>query len=331
MLPGSSKPCRNHAGAPEVGLVVSFAVLFPGQGSQFVGMGSDLFAEHGELLGNRSDRILGWSLEEMCLEGPEESLLRTEHAQPALFALSYALWVSLSPRLPEPPAAAGGHSLGEYTALAAAGAFSYDQGLKLVAARGRLMAQAADRESSGMAALLGVDRDIAQAVVDANNQGGGSLQIANLNAPGQVVVAGSSADIEWLVSHSKDHGVRRAIPLKVAGAFHSSYMTPAAEGLQDELDSVEYASLEFPVWANVTASRYDPSSFARTLTSQVTSPVRFEELVTGMSEEGVETFVHVGPGDVTAGLARKTLPEATVLTVSNIEEIDEALAALGTM
>lgn len=310
---------------------MSYAVLFPGQGSQFVGMGEELFEAHPELLGERADEILGWSLRRICLEGPEETLTRTEYAQPALFALSYALWDSWVESVATLPAGAAGHSLGEYTALSAAGVIEFEEALRLVALRGRLMSEAADTEPSGMAALLGVDLALASQVVDANLADGGSLQVANINAPGQIVVAGSASDLEWLAQMAKDLGVRRSIPLKVAGAFHSTYMEPAALGLGSELSSSSFQPPGFSVWANSTARPYTLSETAATLIDQITSPVLFEATLNDMAKAGLDTFVHIGPGDVTAGLAKRSLPDVAVHTVSNLEDIESAAAAVGTM
>lgn len=310
---------------------MSFAALFPGQGSQQVGMGSDLFEARPDLLGDRADEILGWSLRDMCLKGPEEALTRTEHAQPALFALSYTLWHELSKALTAAPAAAAGHSLGEYTALTAAGALTYDDGLELVAGRGRAMAAAADLEPTGMAALIGADEETAARVVAANREQGGRLSVANVNAPGQVVVAGGAEDIEWLAENSREHGVRRAIPLNVAGAFHTSFMEPARERVAAALSGVTLAEPSFPVWSNTTANKHDLGQISETLALQVVSPVRFSESLLAMAGEGIGTFVHVGPGDVTAGMAKRTVEGAEVLTVSSLDDIDEARATLGTM
>ena len=308
-----------------------YAVLFPGQGSQFVGMGADVFDAHGELLGSTANQILGWSLEEMCLEGPADELTRTEHAQPALFAVAYATWISFRQRVGISPSVAAGHSLGEYTALASAGSLTFEDGLRLVAERGRFMAEAADAQRSGMAALLGADRATADLVVQTSVSQGGTLQIANLNAPGQIVVAGSDADLDWLESNARDLGVRRAVRLKVAGAFHSSYMSSAADKLARVIEEVHFSTPEFDVVANASASPHEPEQIGNALVEQVVSPVQFESSLEAIETSGVDVFVHIGPGDVTAGLAKRTVPEAQVFTVSKMDDIDPVAESLGTM
>lgn len=303
-----------------------FAVLFPGQGSQFVGMGGDLFEVRPDLLGDRADQILGWSLRDMCLDGPDEALTRTEHAQPALFALSVALWSELESRIAQ-PAASAGHSLGEYSALAGAGAVSFDDALRLVSIRGSAMARAADLEPSGMAALIGADGETAEKIAAARRDSGGRMWVANINAPGQIVVAGGSADIDWIVEHSRDHGVRRAVPLKVAGAFHSPFMAPAAQELTTALGETRFSAPHYPVWANATARPY-ASEISETLAAQLTGTVRFAETLAGVAASGIDRFVHVGPGDVTAGLARRSVEGTEPIVVSSLEDIDTAVAAL---
>lgn len=310
---------------------VSYAILFPGQGSQAVGMGADVFAAHPGLLGEVADSVLGWSLRAMCLEGPAEELTRTEHAQPALFAVSYALWLSFREAVAAPPVAAAGHSLGEYTALTAAGALSFEEALQLVADRGKHMANAADLEPSGMAALIGADEALGGNVVSVSEAGGGRLQIANLNAPGQVVLAGGAADLEWLEEHGKDLGVRRVIRLDVAGAFHSSFMSPAADQLANVMADVSFAVPGFDVLSNVSARPHEPRSISTKLVEQLTSPVRFEESLRTMAASGIGTFVHIGPGNVTAGLAKRTIPDANVFTVSSLDDIDSTVESLSTM
>ncbi|MEX1092453.1 MAG: ACP S-malonyltransferase, partial [Acidimicrobiia bacterium] len=203
--------------------------------------------------------------------------------------------------------------------------------LTLVASRGKHMASAADLEPSGMAALIGADEALARKVVSESEAGGGRLQIANLNAPGQVVVAGSTADLEWLEEHGKDYGVRRVIRLNVAGAFHSSFMSPAADQLAKVMADVSFAVPGFDVFSNVSARPHEPDTIDARLVEQVTSPVRFEESLRNMTASGIGTFVHIGPGDVTAGLAKRTIPDANVFTVASLDDIDSAVESLSTM
>lgn len=297
---------------------MEYAVLFPGQGSQAVGMCADARSAYPELCGRQASEVLGWDLDGLVTNGPEERLTETQHAQPAMYAVSFALWTEFAAHMTQPPGAACGHSLGEYTALAASGSLEYFDGLRLVAKRGEAMAQAAALEPSGMAALLGADIAVAESVVSKRGDMGGSLCIANVNAPGQVVVAGSLDDLDWLESHAKELGVRRAVRLKVAGAFHSPYMAPAAEALTEALDSVSFAAQAFDVIANAIS---EPTSDPRaTLAEQLTSRVRFSESLEHIANRGVGTFVHIGPGDVTAGLVKRTVKGATVRVVATLDE-----------
>jgi [acyl-carrier-protein] S-malonyltransferase len=283
------------------------------------------------LLGDRADEILGFSLRTLCLEGPEEELTRTQHAQPALFALSYALWEMVNAENQLTPEGAAGHSLGEYTALAAAGVIDFDTALGLVALRGRAMARAADRERSGMAALIGADRDQAEAVTRARRELGGRLEVANVNAPGQVVVAGGTDDLEWLAENGSELGIRRVVPLNVAGAFHSQFMGPAREELTTALAAIELSEPRFPVWSNTTARPHQTAEISDLLARQMIEPVLFADSLLDMSSAGIDTFVHIGPGDVTAGLARRTIAGSVVLTISGIDDIRTALDAVVTM
>ena len=308
---------------------MAYAVLFPGQGSQFVGMGADLFDVRPDLLGETADEILGFSLRSVCLEGSAEELTRTEHSQPALFAVAYALWSEFSREAPV-PAAAAGHSLGEYTALTAAGAFDYEVALGIVAERSRAMAAAADVRPGSMAALIGAEVETAEAACARRRQEGGHLWVAITNAPGQVVVAGGRDDIDWLAETAPDLGIRRVVPLAVAGAFHTPFMMPAADRLMDVLDGGA-AEPAFPVYANVTAAPLAVETVVSTLIAQVVSPVRFAESLEAMAATGIDTFVHIGPGDVTAGLAKRTVPGATTLVVASLEDVGEAADTLSTM
>lgn len=311
--------------------MASVGILFPGQGSQTAGMGADLFESRPDLLGDRADQILGFSLRTLCLEGPEEELTRTEHAQPALFALSYALWDLVESEAEVRPYGAAGHSLGEYTALTAAGVFEFEAALGLVALRGRAMARAADGAESGMAALLGADRQEAEEVCRARQEGGGSLWVANVNAPGQIVVAGGQEDLDWLVEHAPAMGIRRVIPLNVAGAFHSPFMTPARAELATALEAMQITEPGFPVWSNTTARPHRSGELEELLARQLVEPVLFADSLEDMSAAGVDTFIHVGPGDVTAGLARRSVEGAEVHTISGLADIRPVLDAVGTM
>lgn len=302
-----------------------YAVLFPGQGSQTVGMGADVFAARPDLLAETADAVLGWSVSDLVANGPQEALTATDKAQPALYAVSYALWEEFSERAPAPSAAAG-HSLGEYTALAAAGVFDFATGLRLVAVRGSAMAAAAAIEPGSMAAVLGGERRAAEGIAAGRRTDGGRLWVANLNSPGQIVMAGAVADIEWLVEHAKELGLRRAIPLDVAGAFHSPLMEPAAAALAAKLAEVEFVAPAFPVFANADAAPHE--DVAASLRRQLTRPVRFEETMRAMADGGIDTFVHIGPGDVTAGLVKRTVDGATVHVVNTMESIAEVAGAV---
>lgn len=297
---------------------MKYAVLFPGQGSQTVGMCADARAERPELFGARSDSIVGWDINALIDDGTEENLTRTQHAQPALYAVSYALWSVFTDAVNTSPSAGAGHSLGEYTALAAADALEYYDGLSLVTRRGNAMAKSAADSSSGMAALLGADIEKAEEVAALRRSQGGSLFVANINAPGQIVVAGGTDDLAWLSAEARALGIRRAIVLKVAGGFHSPFMASAAASLGQALDSTTIHAPVFDVYANTNGMpTTDPRS---TLGDQLTSTVRFAATLETMAESGIGTFVHVGPGDVTAGLAKRTVKDATVHVVSTTDE-----------
>jgi len=291
-------------------------------------MGADLFEARPDLLVDQADEVLGWSLRDICLNGPEEELTRTEHAQPALFAVAFALWDELKKQVSDLPLAAAGHSLGEYTALAAAGVFDFPTALRIVALRGRAMAAAADAEPSSMAALIGADQEKAEEIAASRRASDGKLWVANLNAPGQIVVAGGAADIEWLQHEGRSLGVRRVVPLKVAGAFHSPFMAPAQAELAAGLASVPLGDPDFPVWSNVTAAEADREQIPELLARQVVAPVRFSDTILGMAEQGIQTFLHLGPGDVTAGMARRTATGCDALVLNDLAGMNDTIMKL---
>jgi [acyl-carrier-protein] S-malonyltransferase len=303
-----------------------YAVLFPGQGSQVVGMAEDVISSRTDLLGAAANELLGWDLAATIRTGPQEVLTQTDRAQPSLYATAYALWEAFSAEVSRPPRAAAGHSLGEYTALAAAGVVDYWDGLALVAARGRAMAEASAANPSSMAALLGADGEKAERIAADRRNAGGRLWVANLNAPGQIVVAGGVEDIEWLVGAARDLGVRRAIELDVAGGFHSPLMASAASALGDALAEIEFSPGAFDVYSNVAAAPV--ADVAGSLSDQLTHPVRFEESVQAMGAAGIDTFVHIGPGDVTAGLVKRIARNAVIHVVSTLEQASSVAAEL---
>lgn len=303
-----------------------YAVLFPGQGSQHVGMGADVFAARPDLLGSAADEVLGWPLAEVCGNGPEEELVRTDRAQPALYGVAYALWEAFAVRVDHPPMAAAGHSVGEYTALAAAGALDYSDGLRLVAARGAAMARATGEAAGGMAAVIGADADALETLVAELREQGEPIWVANLNAPGQTVVGGSRAAIDRLSTNAREHGLRRVIPLNVAGAFHTPMMESARTELDTALAGTTFYRSAFPVWSNLEAA--PAADAASALSGQLTGKVRFAESLEAMHTAGVEAFVHIGPGDVTAGLAKRTVKDATVITVSSLDHVEAAVGEL---
>ncbi len=289
-------------------------------------MGADVFAARPDLLGSAADEVLGWSLADVCENGPESELVRTDRAQPALYGVAYALWEAFAVRMGRPPVGAAGHSLGEYTALAASGALDYLDGLRLVAARGAAMARATESSPGAMAAVMGADLDTLESIVGGLRDEGAEIWVANINAPGQIVVAGSSAAIEGLAENAGELGLRRVIPLKVAGAFHTPLMAPARRELDEALRTVEFLSGDFPVWSNADA--VPATDVALSLSKQLTAKVRFSESLEAMSASGAEAFVHIGPGDVTGGMAKRTVKGATIITVSSLEDIDAAVTAL---
>ena len=287
------------------------AVVFPGQGAQHVGMGGpfhERFSVVRELFA-QADESLGRPLSRLCLEGPEAELKKTHNCQPAIFLVGSAVMRALESegRLKRSEVAfAAGLSLGEYTALAWAGAISFEDGLCLVARRGEAMQAASEAAPSGMVSLLGADLETAEAIADEARGEGEILSVANLLASGQVVLSGSAAACARVPEVAASHGVRRAVPLKVAGAFHSALMEPAAAALAETLERTEIEEPAIPVISNVDARpSQDPETIRRNLARQVTHPVRWQESVEWMIRNGVTRFLEPAPGKVLTGLLRK--------------------------
>ena len=306
------------------------AFLFPGQGSQAVGMGAVLAAASRAARDtfDEVDEALGQSLFRLMRDGPDEDLRLTENAQPAIMAHSLAVFSALTKEggvdLARAANFVAGHSLGEYSALAAAGSFDLATTATLLKLRGQAMQQAVPVGEGGMAALLGTDLALARRIAEAAAQGE-VCTVANDNDPSQVVLSGHKGAIERVVEIAKEMGAKRAVPLPVSAPFHCPLMQPAADAMQDALSYVVVDDPRVPVFANVTASpESDPDAIRNLLVEQVTGMVRWRESVINMGEAGVEEFVEIG-GKVLGPMVKRILPDAKVTSVISIEDI-EALA-----
>ena len=304
------------------------AIIFPGQGSQTMGMGRDFFesSPRAATVFRTADEILGFELSKQCFEGPAQELERTDVQQPAIFVTSVAIWEAMLEK--GVPAdflgASAGLSLGEYTALHVAGAVGFEDALKLVAARGRLMQEASQASPSGMVSVMGDDGAV-EALCQKAAQGE-VLGPANFNCPGQVAISGSKEACQRAVELASEFNTR-AIPLKVAGAFHSPFMAPAGEKLGKVLARTPLTRPRVPVVANVTADYHgDAETIRAALQEQVTKPVLWAKSIQRLIADGFDTFVEVGPGRVLTGLMRKIDRGVGALSVGRLETVEAALS-----
>ena len=313
---------------------MSMAFVFPGQGSQEVGMGkalADAFAPAREVF-QEVDDALEQKLSKLMFEGPDDELRLTENAQPALMAVSMAVMRTLAAEggfsLDGKVDYVAGHSLGEYSALAAAGAFSLGDTARLLKTRGRAMQEAVPVGEGAMAALLGLELEAAREVAEAAAQGE-VCQAANDNAPGQVVISGHTAAVERALEIAKEKGAKRAVLLPVSAPFHCSLMAPAAEVMAEALGNTQISAPVVPLVANVTAeSVVDPDTIRRQLVEQITGAVRWRECVLYMKDKGVDRLVEAGAGKVLSGLARRIDRELTGQSLNGPDDIEEFLKSL---
>jgi [acyl-carrier-protein] S-malonyltransferase len=304
------------------------ALLFAGQGAQIVGMGKDLaeqFPKAADLF-RQADEILGRKLSEIAWNGPIEELTKTSNCQPALYVHGLACLAVLRELAGDfPIEGAAGLSLGEMTAHAAAGTFDFATGLKLVQKRGELMDGACAATSGAMAALIGADENEVRALaVDAD------VDVANINTPGQIVISGEKAKVEIAVGMAKEHGIRRATLLNVAGAYHSRLMEGAYRKLGDALGDVPMETPKFAVISNVTGEEVNtPAKIRQTLQDQVTGTVRWADCMERLAERGCDFFLELGPGGVLAGLLKRTCKDANVASVSDAESVRKCADRIG--
>jgi [acyl-carrier-protein] S-malonyltransferase len=303
------------------------AFLFAGQGAQVIGMGKDLaeaFPAARDLF-DQANTALDYDLSDICFNGPEEALTKTENAQPGIYLVSWVAMKLLQAQVPDLKCdATAGLSLGEFTALAAAGAVSFSDGLNIVRLRGRYMQDACDATAGGMAAIIGLDVEATAAVCSEAKVG-----IANLNCPGQIVISGNATGIERACELAKEKGAKRALPLKVAGAYHSPLMEVAQTKLEAALKDIDIQTPEVRVIANVTGSAHgDADAIRARLVEQVTGSVRWEESMRLLIADGFTRFIELGPGNALTGFMRRIDKSVQILNVADASSLEKTVSEI---
>ena len=300
------------------------AFLFPGQGAQAVGMGKDIYdsSDEARSIFTEADSSLEFSLSDLCFNGPEETLTQTVNTQPAILTASIAMLrasqATLSSKFSQPSFVAG-HSLGEYSALVAAGVLTFEEAVKLVRTRGQLMQEAGNLQAGAMAAIIGIDESI---LADICNETG--VDMANLNAPDQIAISGAADAIQQAQDLATERGARRVVPLKVSAAFHSALMEPAVAPMREQLLNVSFKDAKTPVISNVTATELDiPAGLTDELSNQIRSSVQWFRSIQYMQAQGVTSYIEIGPGKVLTGLVRRIDPDAQTTNLSSLEDLIE--------
>jgi len=303
------------------------AFVFPGQGSQFAGMGKDVAEAFpaARRVFDDIDAALGFPISQLCFEGPDDQLKLTENTQPAILAVSSAIHAVLEERGATRRDVVAGHSLGEYSAIVSVGGLTPAEAAKIVRMRGRFMQEAVPVGTGGMAALIGPTVEEARAICEEAAEGE-VLSVANINAPGQIVIAGTKSAIDRAIVVAKAHGVRRALPLPVSAPFHCELMKPAEERLRPLLEDADFKDLWMSLVSNVDASPIGTATAVRNaLVRQVASPVRWVESVQKMVAMGVKRFVEIGPGNVLTGLIKRIDPSVELVNIFDVPSIEKFL------
>ncbi len=301
------------------------ALVFPGQGAQYVGMGKEIYENYDKAkeVFEKGQKALEMDINTLMFEGPEESLSLTENTQPAILIHSIAILEVLKEKADIKPQACAGLSLGEYSALVASGSFDFEEAVRFVRKRGKIMQEAVPEGTGSMAAILGLDREVLNEVID-ECSAYGVVQAANYNCPGQIVISGELKPLEKAVELCKERGAKRAVILNVSGPFHSSLLDGAGEKLKKELETVDIVDGEYPVVSNVTGDYANKEDIKDLLVRQVSLSVMWEDSIGRLIDDGFDTFVEIGPGKTLSSFIKKISKKKGVkVSISNIDKADD--------